>query len=79
VGPRPKGLPSRIAVFSPLHHYHYDVFESPTNSTGAVDIGKLRFLTNMSGNIDGIAAPLQPEAPEIVFTRIPEKTSQQQK
>jgi CubicO group peptidase (beta-lactamase class C family) len=63
----------------PLHHYHYDVFESPTNSTGAVDIGKLRFLTNVSGNIDGIAAPLEPEAPEIVFTRIPEKTSQQQK
>jgi hypothetical protein len=69
----------------PLHHYHYhyhyhyDVFESPTTSTGAVDIGKLRFLTNMSGNIDGIAAPLEPEAPKIVFTRIPEKTSQQQK
>jgi len=62
----------------PLHHYYYDVFESPENSTGAVDIGKLRFLTNMSGDIDGIAAPLEPEAPEIVFTRIPEKRSQQQ-
>jgi len=60
----------------PLHHYQYDVFESPENSTGAVDIGKLRFLTNMSGDIDGIAAPLEPEAPEIVFTRVPEKRSQ---
>ena len=63
----------------PLHHYHYDVFEIPTNSTGAVDIGKLRFLTNMSGDIDGIAAPLEPEAPEIVFTRVAQKPSQEQK
>jgi CubicO group peptidase (beta-lactamase class C family) len=62
----------------PLHHYHYDVFESPAGSTGAVDIGRLRFLTNMNGEIDGIAAPFEPEAPEIVFTRIPEKTSQPQ-
>jgi hypothetical protein len=29
----------------------------------------------MDGNIDGIAAPLEPLAPEIIFTRIPEKAS----
>jgi CubicO group peptidase (beta-lactamase class C family) len=58
----------------PLHHYQYDVFESPSDATGAVDIGRLRFLTNMDGNIDGIAAPFEPQAPEIIFTRIPEKT-----
>jgi CubicO group peptidase (beta-lactamase class C family) len=62
----------------PLHHYQYDVFEFPPNSTGAVDIGKLRFLTNMSGEIDGIAATFEPEAPEIIFTRAPENPSQQQ-
>jgi CubicO group peptidase (beta-lactamase class C family) len=62
-----------------LRHYHYDVFESPANSTGAVDVGKLRFLTNMGGDIDGIAGPLEPEAPEIIFTRVPEKTAQQRK
>jgi hypothetical protein len=57
----------------PIHHYHYDVFESPSDATGAVDVGRLRFLTNMDGNIDGISAPLEPLAPEIIFTRIPEK------
>lgn len=61
----------------PLHHYHYDVFEAPPDSTSAVDIGKVRFLTNMSGDVDGIAAPLEPEAPEIIFTRIPEKLSRE--
>ncbi len=58
----------------PLHHYQYDVFESPPDATGAVDIGRLRFLTNMDGKIDGIAAPFEPQAPEIIFTRVPEKT-----
>lgn len=63
----------------PLHHYEYDVFEAAPNSTGAVDIGKLRFLTNMSGDIDRIAAPFEPDAPEIIFTREPEKTPQEKK
>lgn len=63
----------------PLHHYEYDVFEVPPNSTGAVEIGKVRFLANMGGDIDGIAAPFEPDAPEIVFTRVPEKTPQDKK
>lgn len=64
-------------LFFPLQHYHYDVFESPPDSTGPVDIGKLRFLTNMKGEIDSIAAPLEPEAPEIIFTRMPEKVAKE--
>jgi hypothetical protein len=64
---------------SPLHHYQYDVFEAPPDSTGAVEIGKLRFQMNMSGEVDSIAAPLEPEAPEIIFARVAEKASQQQK
>ena len=74
------GLSAALNQLSfPLHHYEYDVFEAPPNSTGAVDIGKVRFLTNMSGDIDGIAAPFEPDAPEIVFTRVPEKTPQEKK
>jgi CubicO group peptidase (beta-lactamase class C family) len=60
----------------PLQHYGYDIFESPPNSTGAVDLGKLRFLTDMDGKINAIAAPFEPNAPEIVFTRLQEKNSQ---
>jgi len=63
----------------PLHHYQYDVFESPPDSTRAVEIGRLRFQMNMIGDVDTIAAPLEPEAPEIIFTRVPEKAPQQQK
>ena len=63
----------------PLNHYQYDVFESPADPTGAVDIGKLRFLTGMNGNIDSIAAPFEPDAPEIIFTRVPENPAPEQK
>lgn len=61
----------------PLRHYEYDIFEVPPDSTGSLDLGKLRFLTNNSGEIDSISAPFEPEAPEIVFTRVPEKSSTQ--
>src|SRR5260370_20830150 len=63
----------------PLHHYEYDVFVAPPNSAGAVDIGYLRFLTNMSGDIDGILATFEPDASEIIFTRVPEKAPQEKK
>jgi hypothetical protein len=33
----------------------------------------------MSGDIDGIAAPFEPDAPEIIFTRVSEKTPQEKK
>jgi hypothetical protein len=33
----------------------------------------------MTGDVDGIAAPFEPNAPEIIFTRVPEKTAQEKK
>jgi hypothetical protein len=47
--------------------------------TAAQDAIKLRFQTGMDGEINSIAAPLEPEAPEIIFTRVPDKASQEQK
>ena len=34
----------------------------------------LRFLTDMNGDINAITAPLEPDAPEMVFTRVIENT-----
>jgi CubicO group peptidase (beta-lactamase class C family) len=79
IQPQGDGFSATLNKLSfPLHHYQYDVFESAPNSTGAVEIGRIRFLTNMSGEIDGIAAPFESEAPEIIFTRVTENPSQQQ-
>jgi CubicO group peptidase (beta-lactamase class C family) len=74
------GLKATLNKLSfPLHHYQYDIFEAPPDSTGAVEIGRLRFQMNMSGDVDSIAALFEPEAPEIIFTRVSEKGSQQRK
>jgi CubicO group peptidase (beta-lactamase class C family) len=75
-----KGLKAALNKLSfPLEHYEYDIFQSPPDSTGSIDIGQVRFLTDMDGNISVVAAPLEPDAPEIVFTRVHEKTPQPQK
>ena len=73
------GLKATLNQLSfPLQHDQYDVFKSPSDSTGAVDIGKVRFLTGLDGEIDAIGAPLEPDAPEIVFSRVHEKSPQQE-
>ena len=73
------GLKATLNKLSfPLQHYSYDVFEAPPDSTASVDIGKLRFLTDMNGTLNAIAAPLEPDAPEIVFNRVVEKASRQE-
>jgi CubicO group peptidase (beta-lactamase class C family) len=56
----------------PLQHYHYEVFQVPENAHWLLGKTKFRFLTNMDGDVESIAAPLEPNAPEIVFTRVGE-------
>jgi Beta-lactamase class C and other penicillin binding proteins len=53
----------------PLQHYHYDVFEVPQRANWILGGLKIRFQTNMDGEIDSVVAPLEGDAPEIIFTR----------
>jgi CubicO group peptidase (beta-lactamase class C family) len=48
-----------------LSHFHYDVFEMTLPSSSL----RVRFLTNVDGEVDQLAAKLEPAVPEIVFTR----------
>ena len=57
----------------PLQHYHYDVFQVPEGANWILEKTKLRFLTNLDGDIDSISTPLEEDAPEIVFARAAEK------
>jgi CubicO group peptidase (beta-lactamase class C family) len=61
----------------PLEHYHYDVFQVPQESDGVAAGEKCQFEMNKKGDIDHISAALEPALGEdIVFTRAPEKLSQ---
>ncbi len=56
-----------------LTHWHYEVFNGLRNPEDhTFEDFKLRFLTNMKGDVDAIAAPFEPSVEEIVFRRKPD-------
>jgi len=58
----------------PLEHYHYDLFQIPEEPESVAAGEKFQFYINKKGDIDRIAAALEPTLGEdIVFTRVPEK------
>ncbi len=55
---------------TPLQHWHYEVFNGLENpDDAAFEDFKIRFLTNMKGGVDAIAAPFEPSVDEIIFTK----------
>lgn len=60
-----------------LNHYHYDVFEiaEPDAAERELVVGqigreKISFNTNLMGDIDSLATPLEPTVKAIVFARL---------
>jgi hypothetical protein len=53
-----------------LEHYHYDVWEIK-DPGGVVPFGgRIRFLTNVKGEVDKVMVPLEPNGAEIGFVRL---------
>ena len=64
---------NKLGPFS-LEHYHYDLFQVPEEPESVAAGEKFQFFMNKKGDIDRIAAALEPALGEdIVFTRVPEK------
>lgn len=60
-------------IVTPLEHWHYDVFnglENPEDHT--FENLRIQFLTNLKGDVDRLAIPLEPSVREIVFERLPD-------
>jgi CubicO group peptidase (beta-lactamase class C family)/Tol biopolymer transport system component/poly(3-hydroxybutyrate) depolymerase len=55
---------------APLHHYHYDIFESDDDPAGRFNQQKLTFSYNKRGEIDRVAVAFEPAVSDIVFTRV---------
>jgi len=70
------GFELRVVGFTvPLDHFHYDIFAVPENLQGPVrQFGgrRVTFLYNKKGEIDRVVIPLEPNADDIVFTRLSE-------
>jgi CubicO group peptidase (beta-lactamase class C family) len=54
-----------------LDHWHYDVFQAPQDRTSELDSARVKFETDLEGEIAGIAVPLEPNVAPIVFARQP--------
>lgn len=56
---------------SPLDHWHYEVFQAPANRQNPLELTRVQFNTDFSGDIASISVPLEPNVEPIVFTRQP--------
>jgi hypothetical protein len=54
-----------------LDHWHYDVFQTPQERTSELDALRVKFETDLEGEVSGIAIPIEPNVPPIVFSRQP--------
>lgn len=53
-----------------MEHWHFEVFSGLENPDDRVfEDHKIRFLTNMKGNVEAIATPFEPSVDDIIFTK----------
>ncbi len=61
-------------IATPLEHWHYETFNGLKNfDDPTFEDVKFTFRTNPAGQADAVTAPLEPEADDIVFTRLPDR------
>jgi CubicO group peptidase (beta-lactamase class C family) len=59
-----------------LDHWHYEVFNAPKadNDPALVDVNwKVQFQTNVKGDVDAVAVPLEPTVKPITFVKRPDR------
>jgi CubicO group peptidase (beta-lactamase class C family) len=61
----------------PLKHFHYDIFEVPDEPLNPLAEAKVTFFYNKKGDVDRLAAPIEPTVSDIVFTRVADEAMKQ--
>ena len=56
---------------TPLDHWHYEVFQSPADRQNPLELTRVQFNSDFSGDVASISVPLEPNVDPIVFTRQP--------
>lgn len=54
-----------------LDHWHYEVFQAPADRQNPLELTRVQFHSDFSGEVDSISVPLEPNVEPIVFTRQP--------
>jgi CubicO group peptidase (beta-lactamase class C family) len=56
---------------APLDHWHYEVFQSPADRQNPLELTRVQFNSDFSGELASISVPLEPNVDPIVFVRQP--------
>jgi CubicO group peptidase (beta-lactamase class C family) len=56
---------------TPLDHWHYEVFRAPADRQNPLELTKVQFNSDLSGEVASISVPLEPNVEPIVFVRQP--------
>jgi CubicO group peptidase (beta-lactamase class C family) len=56
---------------TPLEHWHYEVFQSPADRQNPLELTRVQFNSDFSGEVASISVPLEPNVDPIVFVRQP--------
>jgi hypothetical protein len=56
---------------TPLDHWHYEVFQAPADRQNELELMRVQFQTNLSGDIASLTTPIEPNVDPISFTRQP--------
>jgi CubicO group peptidase (beta-lactamase class C family) len=54
-----------------LDHWHYEVFQSPADRQNPLELTRVQFHMDFSGDVASISVPLEPNVEPIVFVRQP--------
>jgi CubicO group peptidase (beta-lactamase class C family) len=56
---------------TPLDHWHYEVFQAPADRQNELELMRVQFQTDLSGDIASLTTPIEPNVDPISFTRQP--------
>lgn len=62
----------------PLNHFHYDVFEVAERDLEPFSKMRVEFHTNLQGDLDSLALPLETTVKEVAFTRLGDRSMNRQ-
>lgn len=56
---------------TPLDHWHYEVFQAPADRQNDLELTRVQFQSDLSGDIASLTTPIEPNVDPITFTRQP--------
>ncbi len=56
---------------TPLDHWHYEVFQAPADRQNELELMRVQFQSDFSGDITGLSTPIEPNVEPATFRRLP--------